>query len=188
LASEHVSLTRSARPHVVALVVALVVGLIVAGCGPRQSEGSAPPYSTATAPAPGLKTSFPAEKLRFTLPPMANDQEAAARVFIAFQRAYLQALRERKLNKELRETTQPALLKSFKKILALGGGTSGKKTPPVRTLVKVSTIAPTPAGVGIILCMVAQGKHKPLAAVLTGLDKGDLLVAAYLPDPKHKKC
>ena len=184
MASEHVALTRSVRP----LVLALVVGLVLTGCGPHQTEQSAPPYATATASAPGLRTSFPAEKLRFTLPPMANDQEAAARVFITFQRAYLQALRERKINTELRQTTQPDLLKSFKKILALGHGPAGKKTPPVRTLVKVTTIAPTPAGVGIILCMVSAGKHKPLAAVLTGLDKGDLLVAAYLPDPKHKKC
>jgi hypothetical protein len=160
--------------------------VLVSGCGPHQSADEPAPYvSSAPTKAAQLRTSFPDEKLRFTLPPMANDQEVAARIFIDFQRAYLTALRRHRINDTLRQTTQPTLLTQIRKTLKLGHGV---KVPTTRTVVQVSEIVTAAAGVGILACVVTSGKHKPVAALMTGVDKGDLRVSAYLPDPKRKTC
>ncbi|MGN6252841.1 MAG: hypothetical protein ACTHNS_13590 [Marmoricola sp.] len=64
------------------LLVALV---LVSGCGTRPTGHGAPPYQEPSSAAPvALRTSYPAVRLKVTLPPMAGEDENAVRAYIRF--------------------------------------------------------------------------------------------------------
>jgi hypothetical protein len=165
--------------------MAVSVAATLAGCGPHQTEEGGPPFETPTPTSHSstLRTAFPAEKLRFTLPAMAGDQKAAARTYIEFQRAYQRTLGTHRVTADLRRTTEPTLLAQIRQQLANTGATG-----LVRTHVKVDTIAIAQVGVGLRLCVIASGRRSPVAVLMRYDDRGDLKVAAFAKDPKRSHC